>query len=70
MVSALLCRQFVWLVWHGISRFYTIGPIIRVSPEEIHISDPLFYYELFVPSNVRRTNAYYRYARGTGFEGE
>ncbi|KAI0103311.1 cytochrome P450 [Nemania sp. FL0031] len=46
------------------------GPIVRVSPEEIHISDPLFYHELFVPSNIRKTNAYTRYARGTGFEGE
>lgn len=45
------------------------GPIIRVSPDEIHISDPLFYHELFVPFNVRRTNAYSRYAQGTGFEG-
>ncbi|OAA38537.1 Cytochrome P450 [Metarhizium rileyi] len=44
------------------------GPIIRVSPNEIHISDPPFYHELFVPFNVRRTNAYTRYARGTGFE--
>lgn len=47
-----------------------IGPIIRVSPEEIHISDAPFYHELFVPANVRRTNAYGRYAQGTGFEGE
>ncbi|KAJ6151115.1 Cytochrome P450 [Penicillium chermesinum] len=44
------------------------GPIIRVTPDEIHISDPLFYHELFVPFNVRRTNAYTRYAQGTGFE--
>ena len=45
------------------------GPVIRVSPEEIHISDPLFYHKLFVPFNIRRTYAYTKYALGTGFEG-
>ena len=50
--------------------WYCQGPIIRVSPDEIHISDSLFYHEIFVPHNVRRTNAYSRYAQGTGFEGK
>ncbi|KAL4907083.1 hypothetical protein BDW74DRAFT_176683 [Aspergillus multicolor] len=44
------------------------GPIIRVSPTEVHIEDPLFYHEVFLPANVRRTDAYQRYAQGTGFE--
>lgn len=58
------CSEKMWT-----ERVHPQGPIIRVSPEEIHISDPLFYYELFVGPGVRRTNAYYRYAQGTGFEG-
>lgn len=46
-----------------------LGPIVRVTPEEIHIRDADFYNELFVAANVRKTNGYTRYARGTGFEG-
>ena len=46
-----------------------IGPIIRVTPDEIHISDGPFYRELFVSVNARKTDAYARYAQGTGFEG-
>ncbi|KAE8380237.1 cytochrome P450 [Aspergillus bertholletiae] len=44
------------------------GPIIRVSPDEIHILDPSFYDELYAPHKARRANAYNRYAQGTGFE--
>ncbi|RDW58578.1 cytochrome P450 [Aspergillus mulundensis] len=51
---------------HEMHRQY--GPIIRVSPVEIHVEDPLFYHEMFVPANVRKADAYPAFAQGTGFE--
>ena len=46
-----------------------LGPIVRVTPDELHINEPLFYHELFVTGAVRRTNNYPRAGDGTGFEG-
>ena len=46
------------------------GPIIRVTLDEIHISDGPFYHELFVSFNARKTDAYARSAQGTGYEGK
>ncbi|KAI0457211.1 cytochrome P450 [Xylaria acuta] len=44
------------------------GPIIRVTPEEVHIIEPSAYHEIFVIGAVRKTNSYLRFSNGTGFE--
>ncbi|KAL2808262.1 cytochrome P450 [Aspergillus granulosus] len=44
------------------------GPVVRITPNELHVQDPAFYHELFVTGAVRKTDAYPRFAEGTGFE--
>ncbi|KAI9925860.1 hypothetical protein MW887_005666 [Aspergillus wentii] len=43
--------QFIWKV-DQLHRTY--GPIIRITPSEIHIQDPSFYDDLYAPSSKRR----------------
>ncbi|KAJ2996295.1 hypothetical protein NUW58_g1022 [Xylaria curta] len=38
------------------------GPVVRVTPEEIHIMEPSAYKEVFVFGVVRKTNAYPRFS--------
>ncbi|KAI4202646.1 MAG: hypothetical protein LQ350_002439 [Teloschistes chrysophthalmus] len=42
------------------------GPIIRISPYELHINDPEYYDELYVGPSVRRTMKYSWCIRGFG----
>ncbi|TWU78279.1 hypothetical protein ED733_008291 [Metarhizium rileyi] len=44
------------------------GPVVRVTPDEIHVMEPSVYHKLFVPGSVRKTEAYVRFSQGTGFE--
>ena len=44
----------------------TYGPIIRITPFELHIDDPDFYDEIYVGSSVRRTDKYARSAHAFG----
>jgi hypothetical protein len=47
----------------------TKGPIVRVNPEELSISDPDFYNELYVTESKRRTNSYDVFCKGIDFDG-
>jgi cytochrome P450 len=42
------------------------GPIVRISPYELHIDDPDFYDELYVGPSVRKTDKYKRSAHAFG----
>ncbi|KAK7519745.1 cytochrome P450, partial [Phyllosticta citriasiana] len=50
--NVLRSGRFVWRIqaWH--QRY---GPIIRIAPNELHISDPSFHVQLYVGGHVRRT---------------
>ncbi|KAL1595330.1 hypothetical protein SLS60_010021 [Paraconiothyrium brasiliense] len=45
------------------------GPIIRVNPIEVSISDPTFYNEVYVAEYKRRTEHYDAFAQGLNFDG-
>ncbi|KAH8424188.1 uncharacterized protein LDX57_001943 [Aspergillus melleus] len=76
----LLARTTFWYEfyydWVKAGQFYMqiehmhrqYGPVVRITPTEIHVRDPTFYHELFVTGAVRETDAYPRFAEGTGFE--
>jgi cytochrome P450 len=42
------------------------GPIVRISPYELHIDDSEFYDELYVGTSVRKTDKYARSAHAFG----
>ncbi|PGH23567.1 hypothetical protein AJ80_02347 [Polytolypa hystricis UAMH7299] len=44
------------------------GPIVRVTPEELHIRDAEYYNTLYVPYDDRKTNGYFRSSLGVGFD--
>ncbi|OJJ70134.1 hypothetical protein ASPBRDRAFT_45449 [Aspergillus brasiliensis CBS 101740] len=44
------------------------GPIIQVSPDELHISDPSYHKQLFVMGGARKTDLYPASYRGTPYE--
>ncbi|KAL4804208.1 cytochrome P450 [Aspergillus unguis] len=47
----------------------TYGPVIQITPEEIHVLDPAHYPRIFVTGGVRKSDSYKRFFRGTPFEG-
>ncbi|KAL3447667.1 cytochrome P450 [Aspergillus insuetus] len=55
--------------YHRIHEMHKIyGPIIQITPNELHISDPSCYAKLFVTGAVRKSDSFPGYADGTGFE--
>lgn len=55
--------------WH-FTKVYTPGPVVRVTPDEVHVLEPAAYHKIFVSASVRKTDAYRRFSNGTGFEGD
>ncbi|KAI1345413.1 hypothetical protein F5Y01DRAFT_62346 [Xylaria sp. FL0043] len=44
------------------------GPVVRVTPEDVHVMEPSAYHEIFGVGAVRKTGAYPHFSGGTGFE--
>lgn len=54
------------IVFHRQALIDGLGPIVRINPEEVHISDPNFYDEVYVNHCTRATDKWYWSARQFG----
>ena len=50
--------------------FGLIGPIIRITPNELSISDPEAYSEIYVVESKRRTDNYDIFCKGIDMDGK
>ena len=61
--DVILSGRYQWQIREMHARY---GPIIRISPFELHVDDPKFYDELYVGPKIRITHKYERSIQGFG----
>ncbi|KAI1393512.1 cytochrome P450 [Hypoxylon trugodes] len=54
--------EFIWEIERMHKKY---GPIVRITPRELHIADPTFYNEIYA-GNPHRIEGDYRFTRSTG----
>ncbi|KAI0415975.1 cytochrome P450 [Xylaria grammica] len=54
--------EFIWQIERLHEQY---GPIVRITPRELHINDPSFYNEIYA-GNPKRVDGDYRFTRSTG----
>ncbi|KAG8165562.1 hypothetical protein KVR01_004114 [Diaporthe batatas] len=54
--------EFIWALERMHKKY---GPIVRITPRELHISDPSFYNEIYA-GNPKRVDGDYRFTRSLG----
>jgi hypothetical protein len=47
-----------------------LGPIVRVNPDLLSISDPEAFNDVYVPDGKRKTQNFQSFAQGIGFDGK
>jgi Cytochrome P450 len=61
--DVILSGRYQWKIREMHARY---GPIVRISPFELHVDDPKFYDELYVGPKARITDKYERSIQGFG----
>ncbi|KAG6358760.1 hypothetical protein INS49_012279 [Diaporthe citri] len=60
--SVIRDGEFIWVLERLHKKY---GPIVRITPRELHISDPSFYNEIYA-GNPKRVEGDYRFTRSLG----
>lgn len=61
--DVILSGRYQWKIREMHARY---GPIVRITPFELHVDDPKFYDELYVGPGIRITDKYQRSIQGFG----
>ncbi|KAF2203658.1 cytochrome P450 [Delitschia confertaspora ATCC 74209] len=76
LAAATFWYEFYYDYWKNGKYIFEIerqhkkyGPIVRINPDELSISDPDFYNEIYVTESKRRTSHYDVFCKGIDFDG-